>query len=353
VGLVGEKVNTITSKKISLFWIFSYMLLLPPVDCMRLLLIISLFVVVGKCSYAQNQKQIHEAAQEGRRAMALVKRGRSDEGIKLLKHCIRLDPASIVYPLEIAFAYYLEQKYRKALDILERLKFHKQVNSRVYQLLSRCYAAEKNAARQTEALEKGLKLFPAAGNLHAEKGIYYLLSKDTVTAMKWFRKGAVLDPRFSTSFYYIALFSTVKGDLSAGFFNGEIYINLERTGGDVVMISKLLFYIRNKLAADQWVTYNDERLKQLKSERDIYLIDTVCRQLLPDFASGGGKDAFPKEILENRKRILEAGHAEAYLYWLFQYGDQPGFNNWKYFNMLKWTSFVKWFNGYQFPVGIH
>ena len=164
-------------------------------------------------------------------------------------------------------------------------------------------------------------------------------------------RGAALDPAFSTSFYYIALFSTIKGNLSAGFTNGEIYVNLERTGGDVVTISRLLFYIWNKQIANQRTLYHDDRLKQLKADRDVCLIDTICRQLLPEFTNNNRKDALPKDILENKKRILQAGHAEAYLYWLFQYGDQPGFNNWKYFNILKWTSFVKWFNGYPFHAG--
>lgn len=51
---------------------------------------------------------------------------------------------------------------------------------------------------------------------------------------------------------------------------------------------------------------------------------------------------FNNVLFDYHKKIIEAGHFEAYNYWLFAYGNNAQANKWVKENKGKWDSFLKW-----------
>jgi hypothetical protein len=48
-------------------------------------------------------------------------------------------------------------------------------------------------------------------------------------------------------------------------------------------------------------------------------------------------------LFDYQKKVKEAGHMEAYNYWILMKGDEEGFIKWHDADKSKWDDFVDWF----------
>jgi hypothetical protein len=60
------------------------------------------------------------------------------------------------------------------------------------------------------------------------------------------------------------------------------------------------------------------------------------------FKNGHDKN-YPNPLFNYQKQMKDAGHLEAYNYWILMKGDEEGFENWHSANKEKWDSFINWF----------
>jgi len=61
------------------------------------------------------------ALEKGRKAIELTDKGEYDKSLELLEQAQALDPENYNYPYEIAYNYYVQKKYKKAIKVISKL----------------------------------------------------------------------------------------------------------------------------------------------------------------------------------------------------------------------------------------
>jgi tetratricopeptide (TPR) repeat protein len=152
-------------------------------------------------SFAQQNKE--DAMAKADRAIQLMdKEQKYDDAIRLLQEAEKLDPGRLEYAYEIAYAYYAQQQYDKAINQLLPLKTRPDAHARVYQLLGNSYDMNKQGTKAMVVYEEGLKKFPTSGELHLELGNMMAKAENYDRALEYYEKGIKADPLFPSNYYW-------------------------------------------------------------------------------------------------------------------------------------------------------
>ena len=81
-----------------------------------------------------------------------------------------MDPEEHTYPYEIALANVLQKDYKKALQILKKVKKYKKINSHVYQMSGNCYSYLGDPKKAIKEYEEGMKKYTM--NKHTDAVTY-------------------------------------------------------------------------------------------------------------------------------------------------------------------------------------
>ena len=333
---------------------------------------------------AQSNKEL--AKEKARQAIKLEdEEGKYAEALQLLEEAQRLDPDDITYPYELAYTYTAMKEYKKASDILEKLLTHKDLFARVYQSLGNAYDYQGLTDKAIQTYEEGLKKFPQAGGLYLELGNMQRAREDYNAALGYYEKGIEMDPAYSSNYYWAARIFCQSTEEVWGMIYGEIFMNLERGSDRTATISKLLFdtyhsqitFPTDSSAAVSFskqantITLDDLKdpkkfklpfgsgayefniILSLADERKIDLpaLNRIRTRFTSLYFSGKNAREYPNVLFEYQKKILDAGHFEAYNFWLLSKGEEEAFTNWRRENEDKWDDFVKWFTSN--PLQLH
>lgn len=338
-------------------------------------LVFLLFILTGTFVYAQTTNK-EKALEKGKEAIKLMDSGKFDESIKLLEEAQKLDPDDINYPYELGYAYYAKEDYKKAGKYLESILNHKDVNDRVYQLLGNTYDINGNAEKAIETYENGLRLFPNSGNLYLEMGVIQMGKKDYGKAISYFERGIEVAPKFPSNYFWAAKIFCNSSEEVWGMIYGEIFMNIERNSKRTAEISKLLFdtykseikftsdtafsvsFTKNstidlnnlsepgkmKLPFGVGV-YEPTLIFSVLSEKSIELqsLNAIRKNFVENYFANGHDKTYPNILFSYQKQVKEAGHMDAYNYWILMKGDEVGFDKWQSENKEKWEGFAKWF----------
>jgi len=333
-----------------------------------------LFIMIGQTLYGQTDKE--KALEKALEAVKLMDNGKIDESIKLLDEAQKLDPGRLDYPYEMAYAYYLKEDYKETIKILEKNMNHKDVHERLFQLLGNSYDVLGKTDKALETYDTGLKKFPNSGIIYLEKGNVYWGKKEYEKALPFYEKGIEMDPAFPSNYYRATLIYCSSTEEVWGMMYGEIFMNLERNTDRTVEISKLLFdtYTREiKFTSDTSFSVsfsqnasmnisdlqNPDKLKlpfgigvyeptlmmAMISEKSIDMnsLDRIRTNFVEAYFKNGNDTKYPNILFEYQKKVLEAGHMEAYNRWILMKGDEDAFETWHSANTEKWDKFVEWF----------
>ena len=339
---------------------------------------IALFTIIfiGQVSYGQTAKD--QALAKAREGIRLEdEEGKFDEAIKLFGEAQKLDPENINYPYEMAYAYTSKKEYKKASNILEKLISHRDVHARVYQALGNAYDYQGNAKKAMEVYEKGIKRFPNSGEIYLELGNMEIIKKDYDKALRYYEKGIEVDPKFSSNYYWASKIFCSSDEEVWGMIYGEIFMNLERNSKRTAEISKLLFETYKseiKFTSDtsfsvsfsKSATINVNDLQDPKKLKipfgigayemtlmtavlgetiiDINSLDNIRTRFIESYFKGDNAKNYPNILFDYQRKVLNAGHLEAYNHWILMKGDENSFEKWHSENKTKWDDFVKWFS---------
>lgn len=333
-----------------------------------------ILLAVVQVSFAQtaNERKAYEAIE-------LMDNGEYDKSLKLLEEARKLDPKNIVYPYEIAYANYLRGDYKTAIKTLRPLLKHPDVYDIVYQLLGNSYSMDGQRKKAIQTYEKGIKLFPNSGKLYLERGNMELLVKEYGKALSYYEKGIEADPAHPSNYYWASKIYCATTEEVWGMIYGEIFMNLERNTRRTAEISKLLFNIyKSEITfsdSSTIVSFSQNASISLSSIADMKLpygvgvyeptlilsmlgVEEINLSTLNEIRSNFVDNYFKKEhnkkypnvLFDYQKQIKDAGHMEAYNYWILMMGDEEGFVAWQSANQEKWESFVEWFNSHQLQI---
>lgn len=333
---------------------------------MKQFLIITLSILSFNVYSQRNEKAWIKA----KAAIQLMDEGKIDESIKLLKECEKIDPEDYTYPYEIAYAYSLKKEYDSAIEVLEKTKKYKNINSQVYQLSGNCYDYKGDFEKAIAEYDKGIKKFPKSGSLHLEKGVALYGQKKYNEAVQSFEEGVTAEPMYPSNYYKLASMYLDSTDKLTGVIYGEIFMNLERSSKRTRTMSKMLFdtykksiqfkgdetkidfceviikaeNLKKKLTLPLCGVFGTHFIMATLGQKEVTLksLAEMRIEFIKNFYKEDYKK-YPNVLFQFQKELLDNENLQAYSIYLFQFGAEKEFDEWKINNGDKYDKFITWY----------
>ena len=329
------------------------------------ILLWALFCLFGtQLSFGQNNREQVLALQ--RQAIELMDNGDPDQGIVLLRQALTLDPDYWPLTYEMAYAYMVKRDYQKAIKLAKTLYKYEDCNDLVYQLVGNCYDYLKNPKKALKVYAQGLKRFPDSGALYLEQGVVSGMQGHYDEAVASFEKGISVAPMFPSNYYRAAQFYAYSTSKVWSQIYGEIMMNLLPSGDRNKEMSELLFrnYKTGIVFSTDSVSVDFYENRPIAITIDMLLAGDVREPYGAVYeaamqAAAGGERSVDLEslnrirsrwideglkkldegantvlkydnqivvpFLEYLRSVRDAGHLEAYNYWVLREGNMSTF----------------------------
>lgn len=315
--------------------------------------------------------------------MALVHDGQYEAALERFDRLVKEYPESYVVQYERMCALYRLQRYDETVKAAKALIKQKNATGAVYQVYGN---ALDDAGKKDEAIKiynEGVKLFPETGILYLELGVINLRENNYVGAITEFEKGIVADPGFASNYYRAAqiLFASGGNNKVWALVYGESAALLALTNQN--RMKEMAGDIRDLWKESVEVVGDSVKVSLMKNKEFKISINGDNAQLAfpnvfegcaslavlqnegmmnPFTASLEQLIALRKGLVENYykvtdnlfgnsmyllpylKSILDAGHWEAYNYFLFGSVFPEELNKWIDDNEEKLYAFAAWYN---------
>lgn len=304
--------------------------------------------------FAQDQdtKSLHDTGK------SFIRQGDYPNAILVLNRASTQDPNSLEISKDLAFAYYLQRNYVKALEIAKPFSDRKDSDVQSFQILGMVYKSIEERKEAEKMYRAAIKKFPNSGVLYSEFGEMLWEKKDFQEAAKQWEKGIEVDPNYSGNYYNAAKYYYFSSDKIWGLLYGEIFVNLESYSRRTPEIKTILLDGYKKMFIDQDVLKNQNVknefvrtiLETMKKNESIVASGVTpealsalrTRFILEWFDKYANK--FPFRLFEYHRQLLKAGMYEAYNQWIFGAAkDLSAFQNWTVTHTEEYNSF----NGFQ------
>lgn len=320
-------------------------------------------------------------------AVRLMDDGLYSESRDLLKAVLAVAPDNYRALYETAFLHYLQEEYKAAVKIAEKLKNTPEADDLVYQLLGNSYDYMGDRRKAIDAYKQGLAKFPRSGKLYLELGNIAYNSRDYQSALSCFEQGIAAEPTFPSNYFNVSGIFFMTTEPVWGMFYGEIFANLERGSERTRKMSRYLYNAyREYIKIGEGEKPGEKTLSISFSKNDNIVMTGDSLFVMP-FGTGVYESAlglsFPMEadsvdmaaintmrcnfvknyfttldglrgrtanipdapdvLMAYQRRIAEAGHMEAYNYWLLMEGDDEQIGVWYDAHREEWDAFMEWF----------
>ena len=254
----------------------------------------------------------------------------------------------------------------------------------LYQLVGNCYDYLKNPKKALKVYAQGLKRFPDSGALYLEQGVVSGMQGHYDEAVASFEKGISVAPMFPSNYYRAAQFYAYSTSKVWSQIYGEIMMNLLPSGDRNKEMSELLFrnYKTGIVFSTDSVSVDFYENRPIAITIDMLLAGDVREPYGAVYeaamqAAAGGERSVDLEslnrirsrwideslkkldegantvvkydnqivvpFLEYLRSVRDAGHLEAYNYWVLREGNKTAFGLWVSDNRQKFNDFMKWF----------
>ncbi len=350
---------------------------------LTLLLLAAVTAIVGIAKEREITPQDYRALKA---AIALVDQGMSEAALPDFDRLASEYPDNYLVQYEKMYTLYTLGRYDDVVKIARKLMKHREATPLTYQMCGNAFDLLGNAAEARKTYAKGLKKFPDAGMLYLETGNLDVSAEDYNAALKNFNKGIDVEPNFASNYYRAA----------------ELYFASEnfRVWGLIYAEAEILLAPSNRARhRDMGQAIKDCFLSAVtivtegeKTEAKISLVPSrnmsistddsqaaiafdgiyeacVALGLAPIVAADHKFTAsIPQmaamrqaaveayfEITDNlygnamyllpfQKKIIDAGHWEAYNYFIFSEASPEEFEAWHTANSDAFDAFVDWYN---------
>lgn len=309
-------------------------------------------------------------------AIQLMDKGEIEKSLQLLDEAFKLNPNDIIIPYEIAYAHYLNKDYKKAIENLEPYLQHPKVQDIYFSLMGNSYDYLANKEKAVEYYLKGIDRFPDSGPLHLEMGIMKMKDNKFNEALMYFSNGIKVAPKHPSNYYWASKLYGQSSEKVWGALYAELFMNMERGSKRTEEISNVLFniyqtaiqykgdtsiavdfssnntlYVNSKKEAKKVKlpfgvgVYEPTLLLSLITEKEISVASLVRirTHFVKTYFEKGHHKTYPNALFNYQKKILDAGHFEAYNYWLLMFGEENTSSEWISKNKKKWESFIQWY----------
>ncbi|SFF43734.1 tetratricopeptide repeat protein [Sunxiuqinia elliptica] len=345
---------------------------------MRQIVISILIITLSLNSFSQEKSDKVIAYEKAVKAIKLMDNGDIDKSIKMLRESQQLDPENYNYPYETAYAYYLKNDYKKAIQELEKVLTYKENSDQCYTLLGNIWDMEREPEKAIAIYNQGLEKFPNSGRLHFEKGNVLEVLKKYDEALNIWEEGILRNPPYPSNYHtasiYFCKYTTEK---IWGILYGELFANIERGSKKTEEISKLLYEtyqsaITIKSDTEVGVSFSkaaqfpiSEKADNLQIPFSIPYEMTMALSVIPEanenelgiksfsnirtafiteWYDKNRNTEYPNILFDWHKKLIDLEHFESYNYWLFMKGNEKEFEEWYNQNSEQFDKFIEWFS---------
>jgi len=263
--------------------------------------------------------------------------------IMVLNKAAQKDPNSLELQRDLAFAYYLNRDYAKALEVSKPFENRPDADVESFQILGMVYKALEETKDCDRMYKTALKKFPASGILYSEYGEVLWSKKNFSDAAKQWEKGIEIDPNCSGNYYNAAKYYYFSSDKVWGLIYGEMFVNIESYSKRTAEIKDLLVEGYKKLFTGDLSKGQDTKndfvrafLDVMKSQSSYINSNGVTPETLTAARTKFTLDwfqkyamAFPFRLFDYHQQLLKAGMFDAYNQWLFgTAANLPAYETW-------------------------
>ncbi|RYY83958.1 MAG: hypothetical protein EOO15_20365 [Chitinophagaceae bacterium] len=301
-------------------------------------------------------------------ARAFQRSGDFDNAVLVLTRAVQADKTNLELQKELAMTLYLKRDYNKALDIVNMMLDHPEVDVPSYQIAGNVYKALERAKDADKLYRSALRKFPKSGPLYSEYGELLWAKKDFNAIDQW-EKGIKNDPAFAGNYYNAALYYYYTKDKTWALVYGEIFVNMESLSErGTAMRGLLLSAYKEKLFADADMLADQKKpsefakafLETMGNQSSLAnrglnpeLLTMIRTRFILDWAKTH-QAKFPFRLFDYQQQLLREGMFDAYNQWLFGAADNlPAFEAWARNHPTEYEKFTTFQKGrvFRMPAG--
>jgi len=284
-----------------------------------------LFATVYHCdAQQQDVKALDETAK------TFIRQGDYTNAIIVYNRALQQEPQNLEMLKGLAFTYYLQRDYDKALKVAKPLPERADGDVQSFQILGMVYKAIEEEKDCEKMYKEGIKKFPKSGVLYNEYG-EVLGTENGGNAIKQWEKGIEVDPNYSSNYYNASKYYYSKNEKFWCVIYGEIFVNIESYSNRTAEMKDILMEAYKKLFADAELMKNTNIknafasafISQANSESAAIaqgisaesLTALRTRFILAWFDKPVIQ--FPFRLFDYHRQLLKEGMFDAYNQWLF------------------------------------
>lgn len=326
-------------------------------------------------------------------AIGLVDGGMSEAAMADFDFLAKKYPDNYIVQYERLYNLYTLGRFKEVVKGGKRLLKHKHAAENVFQMVGNAYDITGDRKKAAKTYLKGLELFPKSGSLYLELGNLSVSDKDYNKALEYYNLGIVVQPDFASNYYRAAqlYLSSTDGKVWGLVYAEAAFLlapsNESRHNDIANMITKCLKENIHLSEADGKqklsVTLSPARnVKIAPKTKQVYMafpgiyegailkpliqlavthtIFTGNLAQLTEIRKGAVEAYYTATdnvygnsmyLLEFQKKIIDAGHWEAYNYYLFMPAFPEEFTEWYDTHSDSFEAFATWYNNAPFTLG--
>lgn len=161
-------------------------------------------------------------------ARSFMHAGDYANAILVLNQAVQQAPENAEYRKQLAFAYYLNNNLPQAEKTIKDVLTSDAVDVQTFQIEGNIIKARGDLRGAEKNYRRGLKKFPASGDLYNELGQVYSDERQYTDALQAWTTGIKVQPTLASNYYNAAKTYYYSKDKVWAVLYGEIFIDLER-----------------------------------------------------------------------------------------------------------------------------
>jgi Flp pilus assembly protein TadD len=260
-----------------------------------------------------------------------IRQGDYANAILVLNRALESDRENLEMKKDLAFAYYLQRDYQKALSAIQPVIEDRDNDAQSFQILGMIHEATDNRRDAERAYRVGIRRFPESGALYNELGELLWSNGLFPEALSQWLRGIQRDQSFSGNYFNASKYYYLSQDKVWGLIYGEIFINLESYSRRTPEVKTMMYEGYKKLFADTDLQRDqDTKNEFVRAFLDVMKENAhiVSNGVTPEaltvlrtrFLLGWNEKyaaKFPFRLFEYQKQLAKAGMFDAYNQWIF------------------------------------
>lgn len=286
--------------------------------------------------------QQEDVAKLHENAKAFMRQGDYANASLILARALQQAPKDIGVAKDLAYNYYLQNEYNKALNVLKPLLDNDNADDQTYLLAGTVYQALGQIKEAEKIYKKAIKTYPESGGLYNDYGEMLLTNHDPAAIKQW-EKGIEMDPSYGNNYYNACRFYYYTKEKVWCLIYGEIFVNIESFTSRTAEIKDILLNGYKKLFADANLLDNTKDKKPLEiafltcmnKQNNVVLrginpetLTMIRTRFILDWDKDYA-DKFPFKLFQLQEQLLKDGLFSAYNQWIFGASQNlAAYQNW-------------------------